>query len=263
MNGVRWLDQRGETLDYSTVIKRASAARVALLGERHDWAEHHRWQLHIAAALVGLRPITMGFEMFPVRANPILAEWVAGDLTEEEFLSRVDWASVWGFPAELYMPLFHFCRDMQIPMIGLNVKRDLVRSVGSSGWDGKSDDLKEGLTRPAASPMAYRRFIFDLTGGSRPDRKAKAPDDPVFDNFVAAQEIWDRVFATRLAVSVTQHPDRLAIGIMGKGHIQYGGGVPWQLHDLGITESLVAVPTDMDEPCDSHAADAIMLLRNP
>ncbi|WP_232844940.1 ChaN family lipoprotein [Paracoccus onubensis] len=205
----------------------------------------------------------MGFEMFPARANPILAEWVAGGLTEEEFLLRVDWASVWGFPAELYMPLFHFCRDMQIPMIGLNVKRDLVRSVGASGWDGTSDDLKEGLTRPAVSPMAYRRFIFELTGGSRPDRKAQAPDDPAFDNFVAAQEVWDRAFASRLADSVAQNPDRLAIGVMGKGHIQYGGGVPWQLRDLGLAESFVAVPADMDELCDPNAADATMLLRNP
>ena len=37
---------------------------VVLLGESHDQAEHHRWQLHTIAALFSHRPgMVLGFEM--------------------------------------------------------------------------------------------------------------------------------------------------------------------------------------------------------
>ena len=251
---------RDGALSHYEVIERAARARVVLLGERHDRADHHRWQLHMAAALAGRRPVALGFEMFPASADPILAEWVAGGLTEADFLTRVDWAACWGFAPELYLPIFRFCREAGVPMFGLNVRRDLVRAVGAAGWDGAPDDLKEGLTRPAPSPAAYRRFIFDLTGGVRPNRKAQAPDDPAFDGFVGAQEVWDRAFAERLARMLAGDPDRLAIGIMGMGHVQFGGGVPWQLRDLGIMETFVAIPADAGDMPGPEAADAILRL---
>lgn len=258
MTGPAWFDQDGAAVDPQAVIRRAISAQVVLLGERHDRADHHRWQLHVAAALAASRPVTLGFEMFPARVDPILADWVAGGLTEAAFLRQVEWDNVWGFPPALYMPLFRFCREMDISMVGLNVPRDLVRAVRLSGWDGVSPDLKEELTRPAPSPAIYRKLIFDLTGGRRPGRKAQSPDDPVFDSFVAAQEVWDRAFATRLA-AITR-TTRLAIGIMGMGHIQFGGGVPWQLRDLGIDNCFVAIPADKGTMPDFSAADATMLL---
>ena len=259
MSAPLWSSRDG-ALSYSEVIDRAARARVVLLGERHDRADHHRWQLHMAAGLAGRRPVALGFEMFPARVDPILAEWVAGDLSEGDFLARVDWATCWGFAPDLYLPLFRFCREAGVPMFGLNARRDLVRAVGASGWDAAPDDLKEGLSRPAPSPAAYRRFIFDLTGGVRPNRKAQSPEDPAFDGFVAAQEVWDRAFAERLARMLAGTPDRLAIGIMGMGHVQFGGGVPWQLRDLGIAETFVAIPADAGEMPAPEAADAILRL---
>ena len=261
MSGSAWFDRTGEALGYQAVVRRAASAQVVLLGEHHDRADHHRWQLHVAAALAAQRPVTLGFEMFSARANPVLADWVAGELTEEEFLTDVGWRETWGFPAELYLPIFRFCREMRIPMIGLNVRRDLVRAVRASGWEAVPDDLKEGLTRPAPSPAAYRRFIFDLTGGRRAGREAQSPDDPAFDGFVAAQETWDRAFASRLSEIVTT--SRLAIGIMGMGHIQFGGGVPWQLRDLGVKHCFTAIPVDADQLCVFSAADATMILPQP
>jgi uncharacterized iron-regulated protein len=41
---------------------------VVLLGETHDQAEHHRWQLNTIAELFSHRPdMVLGFEMFPRR----------------------------------------------------------------------------------------------------------------------------------------------------------------------------------------------------
>ena len=122
---------------------------VVLLGESHDNAEHHRWQLHTIAALHALQPnLVLGFEMFPRRVQKALDEWVAGELSEEEFLKRSEWNRVWGFDARLYMPIFDFARMHRVPMIALNVDRDLVARVGERGWAGIPEPRARGRERP-------------------------------------------------------------------------------------------------------------------
>jgi hypothetical protein len=79
--------QREPTGLFSELARRS----VVLLGENHDNPEHHRWQLHTLAALHALRPdLVLGFEMFPRRVQNALDQWVAGELTADEFLRRSD-----------------------------------------------------------------------------------------------------------------------------------------------------------------------------
>ncbi|MBE3638806.1 ChaN family lipoprotein [Mangrovicoccus algicola] len=240
----RWRDAAGQGRAHAEVIDDLAAARVVLLGERHDRADHHRWQLHVAAGLAARRPVVMGFEMFPASADPVLADWVAGSLGEEAFLERVGWGDCWGFPAELYLPIFRFCREMGIGMRGLNVPRGLVRAVGAGGWEAVPESDRDGLSPAGPSPPAYRRFIFELTGGARPDRAATSAEDPAFNRFLRAQEVWDRAFATRIAAAAALPGGPLVIGIIGMGHLQYGGGVSWQLRDLGMSSVKVAIPEE-------------------
>jgi uncharacterized iron-regulated protein len=257
-----WTDTTGQPIAHQTLMAEIAQAQVVALGEQHDRADHHLWQLHVASSLLAHRPIVMGFEMFPARLTPVLAQWVAGDLSETEFLDRAEWQRSWGFAAELYMPLFRFCRDMRVPMIGLNVDRALVRAVGASGWDAVADDAREGLTPARPSPLPYRQFIFDLTGGARPDRAARSASDPAFDRFVRAQEVWDRAFATHIA-AVANTPDApLVVGIIGKGHLQFGGGVQWQLADLGVLQARALITIDADAPLPPpSAADGVFRLQ--
>ena len=234
---------------------------VVLLGERHDRPAHHRWQMYVAAGLAAHRQIVLGFEMFPARLDPVLQEWVAGNLTEDAFLERAEWEKVWNFPPELYMPIFRFCREMGIAMLGLNCRRDLVREVGAGGWDAVPHEAREGLTPARPSSPAYRRFIYELTGGSSADRKATAPDDPSFDRFVRAQEVWDRSFATRIHAASQRPGNPLVVGIIGMGHLQWGGGTEWHLADFGVTDTRVLIPQSADQPMlDAQAAEVVFRL---
>jgi len=201
----------------------------------------------------------MGFEMFPATMDAVLAEWVNGRIaSEQEFLERTNWAKTWGFPAELYMPLFRYCRETGVPMVGLNVQRSLVRAVGAGGWDSVPIDQREGITPALPSPLAYRRFIFKLTNGGLPDRSAHSPEDQAFDRFVRAQEVWDRAFATHIVRASKMQGDPLVVGIIGSGHLQFGGGVPWQLADLGMPNARVLITKDnVGDMPDTDAADAI------
>lgn len=59
----RWLcPGTGRLLPQGEVIGEAAKKRVVLLGESHDIAEIHRWQLHVTAFLHMLRPqMAVGF----------------------------------------------------------------------------------------------------------------------------------------------------------------------------------------------------------
>lgn len=233
-----WLDPNsGTLLDHAALMRRMAARQVVLLGETHDSAEIHRWQLQILTCLHLLRAnIACGFEMFPRRVQPTLDAWVAGTLTTEAFLEQVEWNTVWGFPPEIYLPIFHFCRANAVPMLALNCNRPLVTRIGRDGWDGVREDEREGLT-PAAPPTpGHRAYVASLIG---------KPPEEISDRFLRAQQVWDRAFACHIANAIQATPTPpLVVCIAGRGHIDYGHGTPHQLRSLGITNLGILLPTE-------------------
>jgi uncharacterized iron-regulated protein len=260
-----WCDPvSGATLDGRGLMQAMAGRRAVLLGETHDVAEIHRWQTHVVAALHQLRPrLAVGFEMFPRRLQPVLDRWVDGRLSTDAFLTESEWDTVWGFPADIYLPLFHFCRQARVPMLALNCRRALVTRVGKEGWDAIPEDERDGLTPAAPATPAYRRWLFDLTGARG---RVASPDDPAFDRFVRAQQTWDRAFACAIARALSDGTADLVVGIIGRGHLEYGHGTPHQLADLGVTDVAVLLP-NQDETLavdpDRRLADAVFRLDVP
>ncbi|WP_343313844.1 ChaN family lipoprotein [Brucella sp. BE17] len=219
--------------------------RVVLLGEQHDRYDIHRWQMGVSASLLALRDdLAVGFEMFPRRLQPVLDEWVDGKLDADSFLARVEWGKVWGFSADLYWPLFHFCRDFRVKMLALNCRRDLVSRVGKEGWEAIAQEDRDGLSPPRPASLAHREHLLRLTNGGPAYMQGKSADAPEFDRFVRAQQTWDRAFACNIAEYLAQNPEALVVGIIGRGHMEYGFGTPDQLDDLGIDKVGVLLTQD-------------------
>jgi len=241
-----WLDPAtGDAVGHDSLLTRLAGRQAVLLGETHNRFDIHRWQLHVAAGLLALRGnIAMGFEMFPRWVQPVLDAYVNGEFDTAAFLEKVEWKTVWGFDAALYLPLFQFCRQFRVPMLALNCHRPLVTRVGKEGWDAIPEDERDGVSPSKPASAAHRRYLFDITGGGRGDRTATGPDDPAFDRFVRAQQTWDRAFACNIAKALDRPEPPLVIGIIGRGHLEYGYGTPYQLADLGIDSVAVLLPSD-------------------
>lgn len=241
-----WIDPAtGAVVAHTDLLRSLSTAQAVLLGETHDRYDIHRWQLHVLTGLHALNTnIAVGFEMFPVRVQPVLDAWVAGALERDEFLEKVEWKTVWGFPGDLYMPIFQFCRQFRVPMRALNCRRALVTEVGKLGWDAIPEEDRDGVTPAVPASPEHRQYLFDLTGGGRPDRKAASAMDPEFDRFVRAQQTWDRAFACNIVRAREVHADALVVGIIGRGHMEYGHGTPFQLAHLGLDNVAVLLPSD-------------------
>lgn len=247
--GVWFAPGTEEEVSHAQVLADAAVRSVVLLGESHDRAENHRWQMYALAGLLAhRRDLVIGFEMFPARLTPVLARWVAGELSEQAFLEQAEWDKVWGFDAELYMPIFRFARDFGVEMIGLNCRRGLVSEVGKDGWDAVSDEAREGISPAKPASAAYRQYLFDMTGGVREGRAAQSAMAPEFDRFTRAQQTWDRAFACRIADRLAQPDAPLVVGIIGRGHLEFRGGTPYQLEDLGVKDAMVLLPHRAQDP---------------
>lgn len=59
------------------------------------------------------------------------------------------------------------------------------------------------------------------------------------DRFMRAMQTWDRAFALQhvhaLNETRKETRNRLSTGIIGRGHLEYGQGTPYQLADVGMT----------------------------
>lgn len=255
-----WVDP-GSNQRRDDVFAALAKRGVVLLGESHDEAEHHRWQLHTIAALFGHRSdMVLGFEMFPRRVQPVLDRWSRGELDETAFLREVNWPQIWGIPDELYLPLFHFARMHRLPLLALNVDRATNRRVVAQGFASVPNAEREGVGDPAPASSWYRDRLFEwFKKHPAAGHDARAASEP-FERFVRAQLFWDRAMAEAIAGARRDGQRPLVVGVMGSGHVEYGDGVPHQLAALGVGDVTTALPwrADTDYPIhDPPIADVL------
>jgi hypothetical protein len=218
--------------------------------------------------------LAIGFEMFPRRLQGVLDQWVAGQLGEREFLRRVEWDTVWGFPASDYLPLFHFARMQRIPMLALNVERELSEAVGKQGWEAIPENRREGVSRPAPPSADYLKTLREIfahhpernkDGQDAKDTK-DAQDPKAFDRFVEAQTLWDRAMAEGIAAHLRRQPDALVVAILGAGHVRQGHGLAHQLKALGIGRVGALLTWPREAGCAAlpvGMADAVRIVEPP
>jgi len=277
----QWIDPAtGDVQAHDQIIQSAAKSPVVMLGEVHPHVEHHRWQLAAISALHGQNPnMVLGFEAFPRAVQPALDRWVAGELSEDDFLSETVWSKNWGFDPELYLPMFHFARLHHVPMMALNVERDFVSRIRDEGLENIPEEERRGLTEPKAPTEAYLDSLaetfsqhLDIRGenaeegsdAEAAENAEEAPvdikDDPRFQRFVKVQTTWDRAMAQALSEANGRENSPLVVGVLGSGHLEGGFGVPYQLEDLGVKDATVFMPVAPAESCDVYKQEVAKAL---
>ena len=250
----KWISP--ETLrEIADPLPQAASRGVVLLGERHDDAADHRWELAAIERLHAADPsLVLGFEMFPRSDQPVLDRWVAGRLSEAAFLAQSDWKHVWGFDPALYMPIFRFARDRHVPMLALNVSDRLAHLAARHGWADIPAADREGIGTPAPPSAAYRASLEEAMSGHSGMRMT--PEQ--LSHFIDAQLLWDRAMAQAIAAQRARAPRRPVIAMMGEGHLENREGVPHQLDALGVVGAVVLLPAhEVCTPPGPDYADAL------
>lgn len=217
---------------------------IVLLGERHDQPAEHQWQLDTLRVLYRQYPgLAVGFEMFNRDQQPILDDWSSGRIDTPTLLKRTHWHKTWGFPASLYRPILDFVHGHRIPAIALNVPPKVIQRIADRGWSAAPAYLRD----PAPLNPDYRKSL-ETVFREHAKHKKTAPTRKQLDKFVRVQTVWDRGMAQALLVAASRRPAPV-VAIVGRGHLEYGYGIPHQLAALGFHRFLALLPHAPGDPC--------------
>jgi uncharacterized iron-regulated protein len=229
--------------------------RIVIVGEQHTDESHHRAQLRVIQALqeAGAK-VAVGLEMFRQDSQGALDRWTAGDISPREF--EAIYYDNWNYPWPAYRPIFEYARAQKIPMIGLNVAREITRQVARQGFQSLSEEQRGQLSDVACNiDEEYMRYIRSVYG-------AHAHGDMNFTFFCEAQMVWDSAMAVHALRYLTFHPDATVVILTGVGHAQKGA-VPRQIRlrsPVPVAVFLPEVPGTIDpKTVDLQDADFLLM----
>ncbi len=228
-------------LSIDRIVPDLAGSRIVYVGEAHDNYAHHQKQLEIIRELYALHPdLAIGLEQFQQPFQGALDEYITGKLTEKEMLHRTEWYDRWRFDYRLYRPILTFARENRIPVIALNVSREITDKVSSQGLEGLTPEERTSL--PATlddSDPAYRARIQEAFDHHPNHGERK------FERFLQVQVLWDEGMAVRVADYLKQHPAYKMVVLAGSGHLVYGQGIPNRVsRRLPDAASRIALPAE-------------------
>lgn len=210
--------------------------RIIYVGETHDSPAAHRFQLDVLKAMVERYPgeVVLGMEVFIPKQQAVIDRWVAGELDEPSFLRQSQWFKVWRADFAYYRELLEFARDNRIPVRGLNVKKALVRAVGSNPPDQLSEEQRQQLPDMSFVDPYQQAMVEAVFSGHGPGGKH-------VEGFKRVQVLWDQTMAENMA-DYLQSPEgagKRMMVVAGGHHVRYGYGIPRRVFNLMPTSYAV------------------------
>ena len=231
----------GSEVTAKEIISEVQRPTVVFVGEFHDNSAHHRMQLDIIKALHATgRPMAIGLEMFTVQSQAALDAWVAGRMSTWEFKSvyKSNWKNLsWG----LYKNIFFYARDNNIPLVGLNVSRGLIKKVSQNGL--------KALTEQERKLFAADTITCDSTGEEyytflkRIYQRHSGGSSSSFEYFCEAQVLWNSIMARHIVEYLKRHPHSSMVVLVGGGHARKKDGIPEAINRMSRQyDSVVITP---------------------
>jgi uncharacterized iron-regulated protein len=252
-------DPQTKVLDVSTLgglerlIDKLVDDRVVFIGESHDRYEDHLNQLAIIRGLVERgNQVAIGMEFFQQPFQDKLDAYVAGRLSEEAFLRETEYFERWRFDYRLYRPILRYAREQRLPLIALNIPREITRKVGDGGIASLTAEerrqIPAEIDRDDAAYRAHVERVF-----------AMHPKDPdaSFDHFLEVQLLWDEGMAERAARWLEANPGKQLVVLAGAGHVEYGRGIPARLQRR-LDVPMASVMSGQQRPLDPELADYLL-----
>lgn len=227
------------TVSTDQLVASLRGARVIFFGERHSSAEDHVAQRTVIQALheSGVS-LAIGMEMFRREAQPDLDRWVAGELDERALRAVYD--SHWDSRLyEQYNEILLFARQERIPLVGLNVGRDIIGQVTRGGFGSLSEEQRRELRVDSCDiTERYADILRRVTGGKERGQGA-------FVNFCQAQIVWDAAMARTIADYIQPNRERILLVMCGNFHA-WRHGIPGRLAALTDAPVKIVLPAGDD-----------------
>jgi uncharacterized iron-regulated protein len=158
---------------------------------------------------------------------------VAGEIDEHEF-EKIFYDN-WGFSWENYRVIFDYARENRVPLIGLNVPREITQQVATHGFQSLNKEQRGKLSNIACRvDKEYMDYIKRAFGGH-------AHGKLNFNYFCEAQLVWDSVMAVNTLDYLKKHPRATVVVLTGTGHAQKNA-MPRQIRERSNVDHVVILP---------------------
>jgi len=201
------------TIPFDRMVGEVSKSRVVVIGETHDNQSHHDLQLKIIRTLYeGGAPLAVGLEMFRAESQELLDKWWRWGMPTEQFEAL--YRENWGMPWLLYRDIFLYTRQKRIPLVGLNVPRDIISKVAREGFASLTEAERKKLPPGLSCTLdeAYRSFI------RRTFTEHAHASGRSFDHFCEAQMVWDAAMAIYALEYLDRNPGSRIVILAGSVH---------------------------------------------
>lgn len=250
------LGRRWKVSDRAELFEALLKNPLVLLADFHALQQSQKTHLRLLKGLqeLGGGPFVLALECLRPDHQVHIDRFMAGRISEKEFLKRVRWAE-WGFPWENYQPLFDWARASAVPVVGLD-RREAKMSV-------RDRQAAKRLAR-IRRDFPDRRVIavygdLHLAGSRLPAELAKAmPDEaPPVRVFQNAEQVSLRLLKKGLdhKIDVVRY-DRQTFSIQN-----VPPWVKWQNYLLWLDQSADADLGEAGDITDPVAAWVRMLAR--
>ncbi len=251
----------GRPLSDAEFEDKLAGAKYVIVGESHDSLEDHALQLRVYDLMTSSRRVALGMEMFQRPFQEPLDLYVRGEIDEAAMLERTEWKTRWGFETELYRPLWEAARKKSLPIIALNVQRELTKRVSAVGVSALTEEERSQLVDLDLSREDYRSWLEDIFSGH-----GMKMDREKFDRFYEAQVLWDETMADTAVNALRQRPGDLdaILIIAGRGHAEFRWGIPSRIERRDPGQAVLVIvravePLSLDDAKTRQMADIVII----
>ena len=213
----------GTLVSSDQLLAIAGDARIVYFGETHDNPASHRLETMLLKGLEDRHPgqMALGLEMFSRSQQPVLDRWIAGELSEKEFLKESRWFEEWRFDFGYYRELLNLARERHIPVIALNAEKSMVRAIRGKSLAELTPEEQAQLPELDLNDPYQRAQTLAILGDHSHGKLSP-------EGFIRAQTLWDETMAESIAryLASPQGEERYLLVCAGGNHIRYGFGIP-------------------------------------
>jgi uncharacterized iron-regulated protein len=221
----------GSNVGFDELVRRIADADVVFVGEQHDDPETHRVEFGLLDAIGRLgRPVVLSLEMFERDAQPVLNDYLAGRISEADFLAK---ARPWDRYVTDYRPMVELAKARGWPVVASNIPRPMASAVGRkalAALDTLTPVERTWAARDIQCPDdAYKTRFMETMRGHGNGGAAPAAGDTlptaVATRFYLAQCIKDETMAESIVEARQRAPgNAIVLHYDGAFHSDYRQG---------------------------------------
>ncbi|MEO5815941.1 MAG: ChaN family lipoprotein [Gemmatimonadaceae bacterium] len=237
------------------MVRAASRADIVFFGEEHSDPETHFAEFALLEGIGRARGnVVLSLEMFERDVQPMLDDYLAGRMSEADFLAK---SRPWDRYATDYRPLVVLARARGWPVVAANVPRLIASAVGRKGLAAldslpPTSRMLAALDNDCPRDRYYDLFADQMKGHTM-------PDTGMVGRFYAAQCVKDETMAESIARALARAgDDAIVVHFDGSFHSDYGlGTVARTLRRMPRVRSVIITAVPVADPHGANASEFV------